>query len=473
MRSRLPALPSRLVRTLAALGVWLMALGALAHAPETRGLALTPDGQAMAIALPGFGLVLRSGPSQPFVYTCGALLGIKPSTAVPALAFLDDGTLLVGSPDGLRKLGADGCPRASSHALVNTPVVALALAPSARHIVYAVVAGERPGVWRSVDGGEHWELRAPLVTPGAVSALVIASGDPERVVLSETTPQATLVRASSDGGRSFVAHPQPFELTLLHVRSGVKERWWAMARDALSVGNRGRAILRTDSPELPWQMPTRVAYFGGFVVDARGVISIGDELGGVLRSDDAGETFHQLPTEVPVACLAQASDALWACTPGTLDEAAVQRMSVSEPFKRVVALPEVTRLATCAPELEVERVCAAAWVEWQRDVLRIPAQAADAGMPAPMEEPAHADAALTEVDASVSRSGEQEGEPSAGEQDGEPPASPMQAGVPSSSGCALTDKGRGEGPAALLVLLLMCCSRRRRAAWASERRLRI
>jgi hypothetical protein len=198
------------------------------------------------------------------------------------------------------------------------------------------------------------------------------------VLLSETA-QSTLIRASSDGGRSFMAYPQPFELTLLHAQGGSSERLWAMARDALTVGNRGRAILRTEELTAAWQTPVRVAYFGGFVEDARGVISIGDELGGVMRSDDAGESFHKLPGDVPVGCLAQAGDALWACTPGALDEPALQRMDQDASFASVVALPQITRLIACAPELDVERVCAAAWVEWQRDVLRLPLPMADAG----------------------------------------------------------------------------------------------
>ena len=101
---------------------------------------------------------------------------------------------------------------------------------------------------------------------------MVSGADKERLYLSETGAQGSLIRASTDGGRNLSAHPQSGPLILLQVQSG--ERLWAMTRDALTVGNRGRAILRADAPQGPWQMPLRVAYFGGLVIDANGVISV-------------------------------------------------------------------------------------------------------------------------------------------------------------------------------------------------------
>jgi hypothetical protein len=318
---------------------------------------------------------------------------------VPALRFLDDGSLLAGSADGLRKLGPDGCPVPESHALSATPIIALAHAPGAHHLVYAVAAGAQPGLWRSDDGGARWELRAPLATASAVSALIVSSSDAEHVYLSQGGPEGPLLRVSSDGGRSLSVVPQPFELTLLEARSGPQERLWAQARDALSMGNRGRAILRADGASAAWQTPLRVAYFGGLVSDAAGTIWVGDEIGGLYRSEADGSSFRKLPGDVPIGCLAQAGGALWACTPGTLDEPAIQRVDASAHFSSVVALPEVEHLVTCAPELEVERVCAAAWAEWKRDVLRLPVASADAGAAVVAEDAGAADASQSESSA--------------------------------------------------------------------------
>lgn len=384
-----------------ALSLWLAAASARAHAPEARNVALTPDGSAVALALPGFGLLWRAQPTQPFVYVCGALLGALPSAAVPSVAFFDDGTALWGSPDGLRVVARDGCPHSAESELYKAPVIALAIAQGAPQLAYAVVAGDQPGLWRSMDGGAHWELRAALATAANVTALVVSSSDPSQVALSETGAQGTLLRVSSEGGANLATYPQDLPLTLLHVRGGSKPRLWAMARDALTVGNRGRAILRAESPSGPWQTPLRVAYFGGLAIDRQGTISIGDEIGAMYESDDDGESFRKLPGDVPVACLAQAGDARWACTPGTLTDPVLQRVDKSAVFSKAVALAEVDRLATCRPELEVERVCAAAWVEWQRDVLRLPAFTSDAGAASSAEDSGQAGAGVSDAGPAV------------------------------------------------------------------------
>jgi hypothetical protein len=286
------------------------------------------------------------------------------------------------------------------------------------------------------------------------------------VLLSESTAQGNVIRASSDGGASLRAYPQEAALTLLHVESAARERLWAMARDALTVGNRGRAILRADVPDGPWQTPVRVAYFGGFVIDAQGTISIGDELGGVYRSSDDGQSFHKLPTDVPVACLAQANAALWACTPGALADPALQTMGASESFASVVALPDVTKLVSC-PALDVARICAGAWVEWQRDVLRIALQVPDAGaLPiaeagiedAGAEDAEESDASLPETDAAMSAT------------DARSVSDGPRSGTPSGgSGCSLGAASRAEeAPQGLLGLCfglgLLRALRRRRAS---------
>jgi hypothetical protein len=244
------------------------------------------------------------------------------------------------------------------------------------------------------------------------------------------------------------SHPQEIARTLLSVQRGAPERLWARARDAQSVGNRGFAILRADTPDGPWRALTRVAYFGGFVIDAEGVISVGDELGGVARSSDDGVSFKQLNAEVSVACLAQAGSGLWAGTIGVLREPALQTMAGAQPFAGVVALAEIEQLVSCSPELQVEHVCAGAWSEWQRDVLMRPFAAPDAGVL-----PVEPDGGVAEPDAEI-----------AGEDAGDPSTPARRA---DSSGCAVVGVGTRErrtdsGPWNAALFTLTLCARRRR-----------
>ena len=291
------------------------ALPARAHQPQALGVALTPDAASVALAMPGFGFVMRTAQEAPFVYLCNNLLGTGPTDTALPMVFLGDGSLLVGSTGGVRVVAPNGCPLAAGNELGTTPVIQLAAPPNAM-TAYAVAAGSSPGLWRTTDGGQHWQAQAPLGDVTSVTSLVVSSEAPDTIYLSETTAQGTVVRASTDAGVTLTAYPQGTALTLIDVQSG--GRLWAKARDATTVGNRGWAILRADGPAGPWQTVTHVGYFGGFVIDAEGVISIGEQLGGVFRSADDGLTFQRLSPDVPVACLARAGDALWACTPDTL-----------------------------------------------------------------------------------------------------------------------------------------------------------
>jgi hypothetical protein len=386
-----------------------------AHAPLPRYVALTPDGTTTALDLPGFGMLFRSRPEAPFAYLCDALLGVRSTDLPPAMAFLADGSLLLGSMDGMRIVTAAGCPLAKDVSeLGMASVFALSVQPvqtgsAPTQTAYAVVGGDRAGLWRSSDGGRHWEPRASLGVAEWTNAVVVRPDNPEQVYLSVANPLLSSVFASSDGGATLTQFPQELALRLLHAEGGGSGRLWATARDAQTVGNRGLPILRADGPGGPWHTTLRVNYFGGFVVDPHGVIWVGDEIGGLYRSDDGGDTFVNLEAATDVACLAYAGEGLWACTPGTASEPALQTLVGAEsPFVEVVAFDEVEQLVTC-PELDVDRACAPAWAEWQRDVLMRPAPSQDAGTPSAADaspaQPDGADAAPAPDEPSSAPSG--------------------------------------------------------------------
>lgn len=371
-----------------ALAAWLAPVGAHAHAPEPRGVALSGDASSIAVALPGFGLLVRAGPAAPFSYVCDALLETLPSDMVTPMAFTGDGSLLVGTAAGMRLLGDDGCPRGDETSeLRETPVFALAVSKSRPATAYAVTAGAQAGLWRSDDSGHHWSLRSPVSSAELVTALRIHPADPELVYISQAVPAGrSTLRVSSDGGATFTSHEQDGARTLLHVEAGTPARLWVTGRDASSVGNRGFAISRADAPSGPWQSKLRVNYFGGFVLDARGTLSVGDESGGLFRSLDGGETFRDVSATSAVSCLSHAADATWVCNIGTTTEPALTRLAdAADAPGNVLRFADVTQLVSCAPEAAVERRCAQAWLEWQRDVLLRDVPGSDAGIRADVD----------------------------------------------------------------------------------------
>jgi hypothetical protein len=332
--------------------------------------------------MPGFGFLLgntASGKAAPtFEYACDALLSVSPYETQVPMVYRDDGALLVGTAHGVRMLKSDGCP--TSGPSLDAPIAALAVHPSMHQRVYAVAAGvdQPPYAYRSEDGGENWTQAGPLA-PYAVTALVLDPIDPEKLYVSQTTaPERSQVAVSSDGGSSFETFEQDRDLTLLYVQQSPLVLW---ATTRVVGKNVGVTILRAAQADGPWQELLTVNFFGGFAVDPEDadVIWVGDEARGVYRSSNGGDTFDKTQPTVGAACLAYGAGALWACTLGLPDETALLRSpDAVAMFEPVMAFSDVDHLIDCSPAIDVEQVCAPAWVEWRRDILGIPPRTPDA-----------------------------------------------------------------------------------------------
>jgi RNA polymerase sigma-70 factor (ECF subfamily) len=377
---RFPARGALLVATLCfAAGV------ARAHAPLARTVAVAPDaGGGMAVRMPGFGLVVRADEQSPFAYACDALLGIEPTETVTPLVYRGDGALLIGTRGGLRIVGADGCPAATSAAeLAGVPIAALAVHPDDANLVYAVSTGAGAAIYRSDDGGEHWQLRSQIGDGEPISALLLARGNADLVYVSRPSGMQSSLLVSEDAGATFETFQQERALALLHVESVDAQRLLAMARNP----DRTVAILRAVQPQGPWAEVARVNFFGGFAIDPSGALWVGDEGGSVFRSGDGGDSWQDVQPDAAVACLVHGRDALWACTPGTPRQRAVARLAdaadASAELEDVTTLAAVDALVDCGAELDVAQTCASAWNEWRVDVLQQAAPPAGAaGSPA-------------------------------------------------------------------------------------------
>ncbi|HEX5657640.1 MAG TPA: hypothetical protein VFX59_10620 [Polyangiales bacterium] len=281
-----------------------------------------------------------------FAYACDALLGLPLSDTPPAMVRRADGSLLLGSASGLRATTAEGCPRPLAGELANVPVYALAGTGS------TIFAFAGDGVYRSTDAGESWQLRSPFASGAMISALIHADG---KLYAS----RGTSVLVSSDDGASFEVSSAERALTLL----AVDTRLWAAVRSATAVGNRGTEIWRAATAAGPWRSVLALNYFGGLTIDAEGTVWVGDEGGGLFRSLD-GETFTNVAPELYPSCLQADGARIYSCNEDLPSQPAL--FDTSAP---VVKLADVEQLVACEG---VTTICAAAWVEWQRDVLLRP-----------------------------------------------------------------------------------------------------
>jgi hypothetical protein len=445
---------------LLALGLSLTAARASAHAPLPRGLAVSPTGDAVALALPGFGLLLRPAHAQHFVYACDALNGIPSSDSPALMQYFSDGTLLLGSSGGLRILAADGCPHTDRDAnLGAAPVFALAIQQSSQ-VAYAIAAAPGDGVWRSTDRGAHWEHRGTVEQPDAVNGLLVDPANPDTLYVSRFivgTGASLLV--SNDAGATFMTHAQERALTLLAIQTAPSQLW-AVARSLDSKGNHGFDILRSDGSDSPWTAALQVNYFGGLTITPSGEIWVGDEGRGVYRSTDAGDSFTNVAPTHAVSCLASAGTSVWAATPDLPMNPALNLLDgTTGALQPEVAFTDVDNLVTCAPELRVDWRCQAAWIEWQRDVLM-----RDLTMDAGAPQPAAAMALDANTPQPTTASPNDAGPPAAANPDA---GAAIQSQAPRSTNCAATSAPSNERciPAAPWVLgIALALTLRRRSA---------
>ncbi|MET0387730.1 MAG: hypothetical protein ABW321_17295 [Polyangiales bacterium] len=423
------------------------ALPVNAHAPLPRAVAASPHGGALALALPGFGLLVRPHAEARFAYTCDAALGVPPSDRAATLRYFDDGTLLVGSPGGLRHVAADGCQLPRRHAVLGSePISALAIHP-ATQLTYAIAAGRGAGIWRSSDHGMGWEQRGPCPDPALVTGLVIDPEDNTQLFVSVAgaTPEAgATLHVSRDGGTSFSAHPQTRALQLLAAQAA-PARLWAVARALDSRGNRGFDVMYTSDVDGEWHSALRVNYFGGLTITPSGEIWVGDEGGGIYRSRDAGRSFDNLDARSRVACLASEADAVWACTPALPMAPALQVLRETGPMTPALAFGDVESLVSCDDQ-DIATQCQAAWAEWQRDVLM-------------QQDPAAVDAGAPELPSAMPLD-------DARDDAGTPPPSATPENVPPATGCHVMAARSGSSTPWLVLLVLLGWRRRRLAAHA-------
>lgn len=329
---------------------------------------------------------MRRAEGEPFAYVCDALLDVTPSETAPPLAFAKDGALLVGSGSGLRSVDANGCPRADfGGELRQKSLARLAVHPAEPAVVYAVTNATLPRVFRSSDGGATWEQRASLTAVNPVTALVLDPSEPDVLYVGQAAPgDGGLLHVSTDGGASFSAITQKPGLVLLDaapVSDAGIARFWAVGRSATAMGNQGFSLFGAASPSGPWSPAHDVRFFGGFARDPGGALWLGDEAGGVFRSTDGGGSFIDVSSTTAVSCLDFAQGALWGCTPGLAEQTALVTWNdARHGFEGVVTLASVDRMPECAPETGVAAKCAAAWLEWRRDILMMPPVPTDAGI---------------------------------------------------------------------------------------------
>lgn len=333
-----------------------------AHAALVRGLATAA--QSTALDIPGFGVAFASESSGSYRYACDAQLGATPFAEPRHLVSVQDQGWLLVDAGGLHRISPSGCGAPSPEGLPSDrAVAAVAVAPGGGLTAYAV--DDQAQIYRSDDAGATWRVLAALTSALPVTGVALA-GAGQRLYVSQSSADEASLAWSIDAGATFETTPLPSGsglVTLEAVESGEVDRLWLSASQASA---RDVAIWRMDAGGEP-ETVHRVRFFGGLAL-GDDAVWVGDEAGGLYRSDHDGP-FTLLQPDLAVSCLHRdGAGALWVCTPATSDQNAVLFSDdLGDTLQPQLALQQVQTLVEC-PEA-AENPCASAWNEWQADVL--------------------------------------------------------------------------------------------------------
>lgn len=414
---------------------------AAAHVALVRGLETAAAGTAVLV--PGFGVALATEQGESYRYACDAQLGTTPYNEQQHLVSLQDHGWLLADPGGLHRISASGCAAPAPQGFPRErAVLAVAVAPGAEPTAYVV--DDQSRIYRSEDAGATWHVLAELAAALPVTGLAIAGDAPHRIYVSQSSSKQASLAWSSDGGVSFETAPLPGEsglVTLQAVQSGEVDRLWLSASQPTS---RDVAIWRMN---VGGEAVTvhQVRFFGGLAL-GDDVVWVGDEAGGLYRSEH-DDPFSVLEPDLAVSCLHHdRAGSLWVCTPTTSDQNAVLVSDdLGETLRPQLALQQVQALVECPGAVKDQ--CASAWNEWQVDVLRLATDLRPWGYPGTVSSPPAA-TSMAAVPVAMN----------------ETPASEPEPLPPAPDGCSLAAGQRSPLSGAFALLLLGVVFRRRSPA---------
>ncbi len=411
-----------------------------AHVAIVRGLETAAD--RTAVLIPGFGVAFASQAGGTYQYACDAQLGTTPYNEQQQLVSLQDQGWLLTDPGGLHRISPSGCQAPAPQGFPRErAVLAVAVAPGEPTLY---VVDDQSRLYRSDDAGATWHVLAELSAALPVTGLAVAGDAPRRIYVSQSSAEQSSLAWSIDGGVTFETAPLPRDSGLVSLRaveSGDADRLWLSASQTTS---RDVAIWRMNAGSEPVTVH-RVRFFGGLAL-GDDVAWVGDEAGGLYRSEH-GDPFTLLQPDLAVSCLHRdRAGSLWVCTPTTSDQNAVLVSDdLGETLRPQLALQQVQALVECPGAVKDQ--CASAWNEWQVDVLRLATDVQPWGYAGSVATPPPA----TSMDALPVAANDA-------------PASEPESQPPSNApdGCRLDTGQRSPLPGVLALLLLGVASRLRR-----------
>jgi MYXO-CTERM domain-containing protein len=446
------------------IGVALLAPRRAAYAngrfPAAQHVVIGPGASSDVIALRvTFGLILSTDGGRTFRWMCeeGLYVPFVPRLEFdPPIELSARRAVVFGYEIGIRYL-TDTCKAEDVREVRSRSFSDLTSDPTGR-ILYAVEDTEgMPGAVYRGDGDNDtptFARQGSGVRGVRFDTIEVAPSNPMRLYLSARSIPDELpsLYRSDDGGVTLTPLPRMGELADSLWVSGVDPRdpdtlYVRAARGLDTELRRSRDGGRTFQRVLTLPEPML-----GFALSDDGrTVWVGSASGGLLRSEDGGDTFRVVH-RLPIMCLRQHAGALYACSEWTLQGFILGRSrDRGDTFEPVLQVTDEARFlgpGTCASPSEGAMICAERWPAFRRSLVDAEQFLNDDGGVAPSFRDAGRRDATVRDGASDATAGIDAGPPTA-------PADPC--------GCRVPGAGTQRAPAIWgAALLALFAARRRR-----------
>lgn len=319
--------------------------------PFLGDLAFHPEDPDFVVARATFGLVLSEDGGMTWRWICAAATGADPTREDPPIAVTSDGSILVGTFEGLARSTPDHCAFERPEALADRFVIDVVTDPSAPSTVWAIAtSGSEPDeLYRSEDQGRTFTRVGAPIEEILLERVLVAPSDPTRVYLSgaipvmaithdggapdggpATTERMGFVLRSTNRGETFT----PIEIPLVDEERNVH----LLAVDPIdpdrllvrmtrrTVDTRAERVLLSEDGGDTWTEVASGRQISGAVFSADGSRAwvTARVVDGLLRSEDGGRSFVEVQ-RLSMPCLARRGDEIWACVDELADGFAVGR----------------------------------------------------------------------------------------------------------------------------------------------------
>jgi photosystem II stability/assembly factor-like uncharacterized protein len=241
-----------------------------------------------ALALAATTLVVASAPAVAHTpHDSISEVVLSPNFGQDGKVYVITSSRLLVSDNGAWRTLQRGLPRAPEH---EQSIARMAIAPSSPNTMY--VSSRKGGVFRSTDGGASWQAAARGLDPADMSVIAVSPSDPDVVLAGGTI---TGLFRTVDGAQQWKSVEGFGRVPALAF--GPSGRIFAGGADGrLSVSNDNGAT---------WKVATRFSGNGAISAIATSsaepsnTVFVGTGSGAVFRSDDGGDSFEPVETDLP------------------------------------------------------------------------------------------------------------------------------------------------------------------------------